>query len=291
MGDKVLRLNFAQWQGGGLPLYHFGAQLLGWLAPGANGAEFTIDVPAPDDATLAVQDGIRARRAVLAQADAAMAILRENQPARVVVLGGDCGVDLAPFAYLNDRYGGDLAVLWVDAHPDIMTADETPNAHAMVLGQLLGEGDAEFIARVPRPLKPANVMYAGLYDMSPVERGRLDRLGLHMATPNDLLDGSGKVLDWLKATGATKLAVHFDLDVIDPGELRTLYFSRPDAPRGAFDGIPQGRMRIEQVLRLLSDVAGATEVVGLGITEFLPWDMAIMRDLLRKLPLLGDTAV
>lgn len=291
MGDKVLRLNFVQWQGGGLPLYHFGAQLLGWLALVANGAEFTIDVPAPDDATLAVQDGIRARRAILAQADAAMAILRENRPARVVVLGGDCGVDLAPFAYLNDRYGGDLAVLWVDAHPDIMTADETPNAHAMVLGQLLGEGDAEFIARVPRPLKPANVMYAGLYDMSPVERGRLDRLGLHMATPNDLLDGSGKVLDWLKATGATKLAIHFDLDVIDPAELRTLYFSRPDAPRGAFDGIPQGRMRIDQVLRLLSDVAGATEVVGLGITEFLPWDMAIMRDLLRKLPLLGDTAV
>jgi hypothetical protein len=29
----------------------------------------------------------------------------------------DCLVDLAPFAYLNERYGGELAVLWIDAIP------------------------------------------------------------------------------------------------------------------------------------------------------------------------------
>jgi arginase family enzyme len=29
-------------------------------------------------------------------------------------------------AYLNTRYGGDLSVLWVDAHPDVVTPKELP---------------------------------------------------------------------------------------------------------------------------------------------------------------------
>lgn len=282
----TLRLVFPQWQGGGLPLYHLGALLLAWLAPEATGPVLEIDVPPPTGAELPVEGGIRARRAVLAQADAAMAALRQHQPARVVVLGGDCGVDLAPFAYLADRYD-DLAVLWVDAHPDVMGMAQTPNAHAMVLAQLLGEGDAEFVARVPRHLVPGRVMYAGLYDMSPVERATLDRLGAQVATPGDLREGSGIVLDWLRDTGARHLAIHLDLDVLDPAQLRSLYFSRPDAPPGAFDGIPQGRMKIDEVVRLLSEVAAKVPVVGLGITEFLPWDAATLRDMLRKLPLLN----
>lgn len=47
-------------------------------------------------------------------------------------------------------------------------------------------------------------------------------------------------------------------------------------------------MPIKEVVRLLSDVAQQADVAGLGITEFLPWDMAIVRDMLRELPILGD---
>lgn len=288
MTTDILRLVLPQWQGGGLPLYHLGAQLLDWLAPKAQGPVVTIDVPPPDGTDRPVEAGIRARKAVLAQADAAWAVLRQHQPSRVVVLGGDCGVDLAPFAYMSERYGDDLAVLWIDAHPDVMDAGQTPNAHAMVLAQLLGEGDPEFLARVPRQLAPERVMYAGLYDTSTTERAVLDRLGLGMATPGDLRAGSGKVLDWLRATGAKHLAIHFDLDVLDPAQLRSLYFSRPDAAPGAFDGIPQGRMGIAEVLRLVTDVAAEVRVVGLGITEFLPWDAATIRDMLGQLPLLDE---
>jgi arginase len=286
LATDILRLTFPQWQGGGLPLYRLGAQLLSWLAPASVGPEVTIDVPV--SGPLSVEGGITACAAVLAQADAAMAELRRRQPKRIVVLGGDCGVDLAPFAYLNERYAGDLAVLWVDAHPDVMTPDQTPNSHAMVLGHLLGQGDAEFVTRVPRVLTPDKVMFAGLYDMSPTERATLDRLGLHMVTPSELRQGSEKVVDWLRTTGARNLAIHLDLDVLDPAQLRSLYFSRPDAPPGAFDGIPQGRMKIADVLRLLSDVAKVSRVVGLGITEFLPWDAATLQAMLRELPLLNE---
>jgi arginase len=42
-------------------------------------------------------------------------------------------------------------------------------------------------------------------------------------------------------------------------------------------------MTVPQV-RLLNDVAEQVEVVGLGITEHLPWDAIVIRDMLRALP-------
>lgn len=288
MTSKTLRLNFPQWQGGTLPTYHFGSQLLSFLAPRASGEEVTIDVDPPSGEELPNERGIRARSQVLRQADQSLRILREKAPNRIVVMGGDCMVDLGPFAYLSERYGDDLAILWVDAHPDIATTDLTPNAHAMVLGNLLGRGDPDLVARVSKPMRPANVMFAGLYDMSPAERQIFDDIGLRTATPSELSDNSNPVIKWLRDTGARHVAIHFDLDVLSPTELRTLYFSRPHAAHDAFHGIPQGRMLIKEVVRLLSDVARQADVVGLGITEFLPWDMVIVRDMLRELPLLRD---
>ncbi len=47
-------------------------------------------------------------------------------------------------------------------------------------------------------------------------------------------------------------------------------------------------MPIKEVVRLLSDGAQQADVVGLGVTELLPWDMVIVRDMLRELPILGD---
>lgn len=48
-----------------------------------------------------------------------------------------------------------------------------------------------------------------------------------------------------------------------------------------------GRMKPEQVVRLLQDVARACDVVGLAITEHMPWDTLAMRNMLRQLPLLA----
>jgi arginase len=287
LSGKTLRLHIPQWQGGNLDAYHFGAQLLAWLAPAASGPVATVEVAEPDGSKLPMEDGIVARSVLLHQLASAEQILKKEAPDKVVVLGGDCFVDLAPFAYLNERYDGDLAILWVDAHPDVMTPQQSAHAHAMVLGNLLGEGDPEFTKRVARPVKPEKVMYAGLYDMSPVERAILERLGLSMATPSQLIDSSQPVVEWLRSTGARHVAIHFELDVIDPAELRSLYFTRPNAAPDAFAGIPQGRMTIPQVIRLLNDVAEQMEVVGLGITEHLPWDAIAIRDMFRALPLIG----
>ncbi len=286
--DKTLRLLFPQWQGGDNAPYFFGAQLLSWLAPEANGPVEEVHVARPDGKTLQNENGIVARQVLLEQLSHARQLIEKHQPDRMVVLGGDCLVDLAPFAYLNERYDGELAVLWVDAHPDILTPKEFENAHAMVLGNLLGEGDPDFAQAVKRPLKPANVMYAGLQETMDVETATIKRLGLRSASPADLANTSEPVLTWLKETGANHLAIHLDLDVLDPSIFRSLLFAQPNVPADTFEGIAQGKMTMDQVVRLLRDVANVVDVVGMGVAEHLPWDALALKNLLANLPLLGN---
>lgn len=286
--DKTLRLLFPQWQGGNNPPYFFGAQLLAWLAPAAQGPVEEVPVIEPDAQPLPHEEGIVGRAALLRQLQGARQLIDKHQPDRLVVLGGDCLVDLAPFAYLNERYDGDLAVLWVDAHPDVMTPNDFHHAHAMVLGNLLGEGDRDFADAVPVPLKPSNVMYAGLQQTLAVETATLQRLGLRSAGPAELAATSEPVLQRLRETGAKRLAIHLDLDVLDPTLFRSLLFAEPNIAADTYDGVAQGKMSLEQVIRLLADVAGVVDVVGIGIAEHLPWDALAMKNMLAKLPLLGN---
>lgn len=289
--DKTLRLVFPQWQGGNNPPYHFGAKLLEWLAPEPTGPVEEVPVPLPTDEPLPIEDGVVARNALLGQLRHARRLIDKHQPDRLVVLGGDCLVDLAPFAYLNERYDGDLAVLWVDAHPDIMTPREFQHAHAMVLGNLLGHGDADFVQAVARPIKPQNVLYVGVNNPTEWEAATLRQLGLGSVTPLELAEhGSRPVLDWLNSTGASRLAIHFDLDVLDPSLFRALLFAKPNVPANTFDGTAQGKLAMDEVVQLLGDVAAVADVVGLGIAEHLPWDALALKNMLAKLPLIGTPA-
>ncbi|MFV9650795.1 arginase family protein [Pseudomonas marginalis] len=287
---KTLRLLFPQWQGGNNPSYHFGARLLSWLAPEHIGPMEEVPVSQPDGSEPALEGGIVGRSPLLRQLHEAHALIDKHQPDRLVVLGGDCLVDLAPFAYLNERYEEDLAILWIDAHPDILTPKDFQHAHAMVLGNLLGEGDPDFLEVVKRPIKPANVMYAGLQKTMAVETTMIARLGLSSAGPGELAHSSEPVLQWLTSTGAKHLAIHFDLDVLDPTLFRSLLFANPEVPASTWDGIAQGKMTMAQVVRLLGDVAKVVDVVGIGIAEHLPWDALALKNMLTRLPLIGVPA-
>jgi len=221
--ETTMRLNMPQWQGGNDPGYHFGSQLLAWLAPAAQGAVETVPVPEPKPGeTLAVENGILGRAALVRQARAARQAIEKHRPDRIVTLGGDCLVDLAPIAYLNARYGGNLGVLWIDAHPDVMTPENFAQGNAQVLGALLGRGDPELVGEVKTPLASSRVMYAGLDAWLPVEGEVINELGLRHAGAAALTDSSSPVLDWIADEGITHLAIHSDLDVLDPVGFRPL---------------------------------------------------------------------
>ena len=102
-----------------------------------------------------------------------------------------------------------------------------------------------------------------------------------------MASGTSPVLDWIAGEGITHVAVHFDVAVLDPTTFGPVLFNKPGAPADFLAGVPRGRMASEQVVRLLHDVAAACDMVGLAITEYMPWEAIATRNLLRQLPLLA----
>jgi arginase len=100
-----------QWQGGNNPIYYLGAQLLCWLAPKGDADFAEVPVAAPDGSQLPLEGGVLGKSAILKQNEAALNIIHQSAPDRIVTFGGDCSVSLAPFSYLASRYVGDVAVL------------------------------------------------------------------------------------------------------------------------------------------------------------------------------------
>jgi arginase len=169
----------------------------------------------------------------------------------------------------------------------VLTPKDFAQGNAQVLGALLGRGDPELVAEVDTPLRPSRVMYAGLDAWMAVEGEVIDALGLRRAGADSLAETSSPVLDWIASEGVTQLAIHFDVDVLDPKKFGPVVFNKRDAAADAWADVPRGRMAPDQVIRLLQDVAAACDLVGLAIAEYTPWEAIATRNLLRKLPLLA----
>jgi arginase len=136
----TLRLYFPQWQGASVEAvrqffsevpfeqarrgYAVGAAVLDAVLPAHSGPTALVPVES-GDLGLSKQDGIEAKEAVIAQLAAALEVIGRHSPGRILTLGGDCSVSVAPFSWLAERYGEELAVLWIDSHPDVGTPAST----------------------------------------------------------------------------------------------------------------------------------------------------------------------
>lgn len=289
----TLRLMWPQWQGaapatiGGLLPdlphhaaalgYHVGSRILGMVAPQADGPTAVVPVSLDGDG-LGVTDGMYAREPILAQLRAALAILDAHQPDRVVTLGGECSVSVAPFTYLASPYGDDLAVVWIDAHPDTgMPRCANVGYHAMAVSHILGHGDPQVLAALPARVDASRVVLAGLHRWDPDQEPFTTGWGLATIHPDALDAGSRPLLDWLRSTGCSRVAVHLDVDSIDGDEV-------------AFGlGVEPGGLRSDTVVRMLADVAEVADVVALTVAEYIPRQVLAMQRLLGRLPLLGGS--
>ena len=286
---SVLRLIYPQWQGGIvdhwmpdlLPEdaskgYFLGAQLLKMLAP--ESTAMTAEVPVSlDIQDRAVEKGISARRIIMKQTGAALDIVRENAPEKIVTLGGECSVSVVPFTYLAAKYPDDVAIVWLDAHPDVnLPYDEYKGYHAMALTACLGMGDDEIMRMLPGKVAARNALIVGLRSWDTGMRQRQTELGIKGLSPAEVAEDSKAILDWLKSTGVSKVLVHFDLDVLDPAEIIAGVGVEPDG------------MKMAEAVRVINDIAAHYELVGLTVAEFMPRIAIRMKRMLDGLPLLKD---
>ena len=162
-GKKTLRLFYPVWQGGMSPAIAESSPLIKMLLPQGTSCEM-VEVPISKDYTKKIEEknGVNEPTILLKQMHAAETILDIKQPEKIITLGGDCSSSQVPFDYLHGKYGSDVGIIWMDAHPDISTPKNLHNEHTMVLGNLLGDGAEEFAKVVKNKFSYNKVMYAGL---------------------------------------------------------------------------------------------------------------------------------
>ncbi|WP_292266532.1 arginase family protein [Butyricimonas sp.] len=284
---STLRLIYPQWQGGivdrwmpDIPAedasrgYYLGARLLNLLAP--ESSQKTVEVPISQDINdREVEKGISARQIILKQTKAALEKVRENNPDRIVTLGGECSVSVVPFTYLAGKYPDDVAVVWIDAHPDVnLPYDEYKGYHAMALTACLGMGDEEIIGTLPGKFDTSKALIVGVRSWDKGMQERQKELGIKGLSPGEVADNSLAIMEWLKASGVSKVVVHFDLDVLDPAEII------------AGVGVEPNGMKIKEVVRVINDIAAEYDLVGLTVAEPMPRIAIKIKNMLNQLPLL-----
>lgn len=286
---STLRLIYPQWQGGivdhwmpDLPAedssrgYYLGAQLLNFLAPKSrqNTQEVPVSLDINDRET---ENGINSYRVLLKQTKAALEIVKENNPERIVTLGGDCAVSVVPFTYLANKYPDDVAIVWIDAHPDVtLPYDDYKGYHAMALTACLGMGDKEIINTLPGKVDTSKALIVGLRSWDEGMKERQNELGIKGLSPAEVADDSSAVMDWLKNTGVSKVVIHFDMDVLNPAEIIAAVGTDPDG------------MKIDEVVHLINDIGCGYDIVGLTVAEPMPRVAIKIRNMLNQLPLMKD---
>lgn len=86
------------------------------------------------------------------------------KPDRILTLGGDCAVSVAPFSALSTEHLGGVAVIWVDSHPNSDTPDtKYLGYHAMAVSALLGYGDDKIVSQLPYAFPADHIALVGVH--------------------------------------------------------------------------------------------------------------------------------
>lgn len=173
----------------------------------------------------------------------------------VIVVGGDCGVAAGAVAAIAAE---DLAVVWLDAHADLHSPETSMSGafHGMVLRAILGDGP-ERLALPVGAVTPDRVVLVGTRDQDPAEASFVAENGIRVL-PASAFDDPAQIVAAVAATGARRVYIHVDLDVLDPGAVTGIGFPVP------FGAEPAALVATLKALRAALPLAGAT------ITEFAP---------------------
>jgi arginase len=136
----------------------------------------------------------------------------------VLTIGGDCGVALAPIGHAARRSPG-LAVVWIDAHPDLNSPDSSPSGAfaGMALRAVIGDG-APGLSLPSGTVGPERVVVCGARSFDDPELAAVSDLGISALTVEALRDADA-LADAVIATGADAVYVHIDIDALDPAEI------------------------------------------------------------------------
>ncbi|WP_378146819.1 arginase family protein [Cnuibacter sp. UC19_7] len=247
-----------QWQGSGsaraMRLIDGAQAIRGDLPSSA-----TIDVDVPPGAGESLESGVHRLTSVATVAER-LAETLASAPGLPVVIGGDCGVELAAVRHAARASAEPMALVWFDAHADANTPASSPSGafHGMVVRTLLGDGSERLVDGAA--LAPEALVLAGTRALDDAEADFIESTGIRMVEPQPGF--AAAVVEAVRGTGAPRVYVHVDLDVLDPAEIEGVQFPEPFG------------LSVADLTEAIRGVRGAAQLVGAGITEFAPADPA-----------------
>ena len=168
--------------------------------------------------------------------------------ALLTVLGGDHCTAISTLAAQARRHP-DLAVLWVDAHPDLCDFSR---------GGRWTCGCAMRRALEVSSIGPARVVIAGGRDYDPEELEFIRTRGMLLVSASELAGDSGSARMVADALDGKSLHVSFDIDALDPA-----YAPGTEIPSA-------GGLSTRQALDFLRIATAGSKLVGLDIVEVSP---------------------
>lgn len=176
-----------------------------------------------------------------------------------LTIGGDCGVSLAAVGHAAAQYPGELALVWFDAHPDLHTAQTSASGgfSGMVLRAITGDGHDPLVLTDEEVVPFDRVILAGIRDVEPPEDELIRQHGIRSLFAEDL-EASDGLVGAIRATGAARVYVHIDLDVLDPAVLTGL--SSP---------LPFG-LSVEALTGAITALRAELPIAGATIAGFAP---------------------
>ena len=216
-----------------------------------------VRVPVEIGESLSRVDGVLGLHSIAPRFRETLKKLQSAAPAKIFMVGGTCGVEVAPVGYLNDKYQGDMAVVWFDAHGDLNTPASSPSGHfhGMALRTLLGDGPPEFTRELNRFLKPAQVFLAGTRDLDPPETAFCDEMSVSVTRPDQFAEPQ-ILVERILERGFRHVYLHLDLDVLNPESFPNSLMQTPGGPN------------LSEVQTMMKALTDNFEIVGFSIVEY-----------------------
>lgn len=264
-----------QWQGSGssraMRLIDGARAIMGDLPANVS---TLLEVPA--EAGESLDTGVRRYSTLTVIRDAmSRKLARTSSP--TIVIGGDCACDLASVQRAVSSAQGTLAVVWIDAHADLHTPETSPTGafSGMVLRSLLGEGPEGLASQGDSILRPDQIVLAGTRAVDDPEQSFIDDNGIRVLDTADLASPDALV-EAVRNTGAARVYIHVDIDVLDPADIYGV--SHPE---------PFG-LEVENLVAAIRAVRVSLPIMGACIAGFAPEsEDAASRDLPVILRILG----
>lgn len=247
-----MKIYFPQWQGSGTgQSIENGAR---FLYDQLNDDSF-VEIPLTDTDISTIktnEHGVKHAADIAEQLERFRNHLMQHQPEKLQTIGGDCGLEIVPVTYLNEKYAN-LAIIWFDAHADINRACDSPscNFHGMPLRTMLGEADCGLEHLLFSRIKPSQIHYVGLRDIDQTEQLRIDQDGIYAPKKLDVK----ALVATLKAKNIENIYLHFDVDGLDPKSYKHTYYQ-----------VDNG-VTIESSVEMIQSLQSNFNVVGTSLLE------------------------